>query len=97
MERTGLDKDSHTYSFMGYEESRMKNVALAVKGVRNVSIEYNGKRLMMYVIPDESVHPRDYRDLANRVFHEVNRATSLTPFHVKILPPVQPRRSQTGQ
>jgi hypothetical protein len=86
-EQEGLDKDTHSYSYVSFPESKMKQVALDVPGVHDVQMEYNGKNVMMYIIPEENVKPAQYRDLANRVHKRVSQAAPITPFHIRIIRP----------
>ncbi|WP_124728352.1 hypothetical protein [Staphylospora marina] len=86
-EQEGLDKDSHSYSYVSYDEARMKQVALDVPGVEDVRMEYNGKHVMMYIIPEKTVKPEHYHHLANQVHKKVSQTTPITPFHVRILKP----------
>jgi hypothetical protein len=86
-ERTGLDKDSHSYSYVSYPETKVKQVAMNVPGVRDVRMEYNGSKIMLMVLPDEEWRPDQYRELANRVYQKVNRASPLNPVHVQVIAP----------
>lgn len=87
IQREGLDKDSHSYSYVSFPESRMKQVAMNVEGVEDVRIEYDQNKIMMYILPATTIHPAKYRELANLVYKKVNRATPVNPFHVVIVDP----------
>lgn len=86
-EREGLDKDSHSFTNMGFPESKMKQVARDVEGVEDVRVEYKQQKIIMYILPEKHIPSSKYRDLANRVYEKVNEATPSNPFHVKIVPP----------
>lgn len=86
-DQTGLDKDSHSYTNMGYEETRMKNAALDVPGVSDVRVEYDFRNLVMYVIPTSDIPPSEYQKLADKVYRRVSQTTIVNPVHVKVVPP----------
>lgn len=86
-DQTGLDKDSHSYTHMSYDESRMKQAAMDVPGVSDVRVEYDFRNLVMFVTPDEDIRPNEYKRLAERVYRRVSQTTPITPIHVKVVPP----------
>ncbi|SEN48495.1 hypothetical protein [Lihuaxuella thermophila] len=85
--RTGLDNDSHSYSYVGYPESKMKIAAMNVAGVKSVVIKYNGRNIMVYVIPKRQIDPRDYPHIAEQVRKAVSREAPVNPFQVRVLKP----------
>lgn len=86
-QREGLDKDSHSYSYISFPESRMKQVAMNIEGVKDVRVEYNQNRIMMYILPATTIPPAKYREMANLIYKKVNQVTPVNPFHVVIVPP----------
>lgn len=86
-ERTGLDKDSHSYSYVSFQESKFKQIAMNVPGVRDVRMEYDGRKVILMVLPEKGWRPEQYRILANRVYHKVNMGSPVTPVHVKVIAP----------
>ncbi len=88
-ERTGLDNDSHSYSNLSYPESNMKIAAMNVEGVKDVVIQYNGRDLMVYVIPKRQIDPGDYPRMAEQVRKAVRSAARINPFKVRIVEPEQ--------
>lgn len=85
--REGLDKDSHSYTYISYPESSMKQIAMDIEGVEDVRIEYNRNKIMMYILPATNIHPSKYRKMANLVYKKVNQVTPVNPFHVVVVPP----------
>lgn len=83
--RQGLANDSRSYSFVSYPADRMKQAALNVKGVKDVSIHYNGKELYVDIIPKKQMDPASYPDMVKKVEREVKIAAPLNPVHVRIL------------
>jgi hypothetical protein len=83
--QTGLDKDSRSYSYVGYPESKMRQVALTVDGVQDARVKYDGRNILLYIVPDRRITRDQYRDLADRVYRRVSQAALLNPFHVKIV------------
>ncbi|MBD1372241.1 hypothetical protein IC620_07670 [Hazenella sp. IB182357] len=86
-DQTGLDKDSHSYSNVGYPDSRMKQMALQIKEVEDVVIEYTGRRIVVYVIPNGEVHRDQYKELEREVRKKVEQVTPQTPFQVEVVDP----------
>jgi hypothetical protein len=84
--RTGLSNDSRSYSYVGYDESRMKTAAFNVKGVQNVYIDYHSSNIMVYIIPEKKISTREYTRLAKEVRRQINIAAPLNPFKIKVLP-----------
>ncbi|MBA4543042.1 MULTISPECIES: hypothetical protein [Thermoactinomyces] len=86
-DQTGLDKDSHSYTHMGYPESKMKQVALSVPGVRDVRMEYNGEKIMMYIVPEGDFPRSRYHDLVDLIQKRLRSAAPINPVHIKIIKP----------
>lgn len=86
-ERTGLDNDSHSYSNVGYPESKMKIAAMNVRGVKDVVIEYNGRNIMVYVIPKRQIDPGEYPRIAEQVRKVLSSEAPVNPFKVRVLKP----------
>jgi len=87
-DQTGLDKDSHSYSYVSFPESKMKQAAMDVPGVIDVRMEYKDWRnVIMYIVPDEGIRPDEYKKLATAVYDRVSKTAPITPFHVKVIEP----------
>jgi hypothetical protein len=84
-QRQGLDNDSHSYSYVSYAENRMRQAALNVKGVKDVLIKYDGRDIMLYVIPKKQIDPVQYPFIAEQVQAKVRSAAPQNPFHVRVL------------
>jgi tRNA 2-selenouridine synthase SelU len=84
-QRQGLDNDSHSYSYVSYADNKMRQAALNVKGVKDVLIKYNGRNIMLYVIPKKQIDPVHYPFIAEEVRKKVQDAAPQNPFHVRVL------------
>jgi hypothetical protein len=84
-QRQGLDNDSHSYSYVSYADNKMRQAALNVEGVKDVFIEYDGRNIMLYVIPKKQIDPAQYPFIAEQVEKRVKSAAPQNPFHVRVL------------
>ncbi|MBA4496197.1 hypothetical protein ACFO25_17140 [Paenactinomyces guangxiensis] len=86
-ERTGLDNDSHSFTNVGFPESKMKIAGMNVAGVKDIVIDYNGRNIMVYVIPKRQIDPAQYPRIAREVHRVIKREAPVNPFKVRVLSP----------
>jgi hypothetical protein len=91
-QRQGLTNDSQSYTYVGYPESRLVQAAQIVKGVRSAHVDYNGRRLIVYVKPEDWVKPSQYARLKRLVHRNVGDIAPNNPFEVRILSNMQTGR-----
>lgn len=83
-EQTGLDKDSHSYSYMGYPDNKIKQSVQYIRGVKRVTTDYNGERITMHVYLNPSLSQNEVKKLKKEIRHRVNQAAPLNPVHIII-------------
>jgi hypothetical protein len=84
-QRQGLSNDSQSYTYVGYPESHMIQAAQNVEGVRSARMDYDGRRLIVYVEPERWVKPEQYHRLKRQVHRNVGDIAPHKPFEVRIL------------
>jgi hypothetical protein len=93
-QREGLEIDSRSYSYVSFDNSRMKHAARSVKGVEDAIVDYNWEYIMVTVIPKPNVKESEYPELASKVRRKVSQGHINTPFRVQVkkrseVPPYQ--------
>ncbi|MDN4595069.1 hypothetical protein [Polycladomyces subterraneus] len=84
-QRQGLSNDSQSYTYVGYPESHIVQAAQTVEGVRSARLDYDGRRLILYVEPERWVKPHQYHRLERLVHRNVGDIAPHKPFEVKVL------------
>lgn len=92
-EQSGLDKDSHSYTYMGYPDQKIKQAVEGLRGVKEVTTEYNGKKIIMHVYLDASIPQNQLQRFQQRIRHRVNQAAPINPVHIIIHSPHQIKHS----
>jgi hypothetical protein len=83
-QREGLDNDSHSYSYIGYSDTRMVLAAKSIKGVKNAEIKYNGKQIIMTVYVDSSIPKHRFPELEKRIRRAVAGSAPVNPFRLDL-------------
>ncbi|SHE80595.1 hypothetical protein SAMN05444392_103221 [Seinonella peptonophila] len=92
-EQTGLDKDSHSYTNVGYPASKMIQAVQSIRGVKRVTTHYDGKRITMHVYV--TVPKAYFNSMRRAVKDRVNQVAPLNPVHVIIQPYKQQSSTKT--
>lgn len=87
----GLTKDSRSYSYLGYNDTKMRLAARNVKGVKRVTTDYDGRRILVRVYLDRSIPYYEYRKKEKELREVMNAAAPLNPVHI-ILKPIDSRK-----
>lgn len=87
----GLTKDSRSYSYLGYHDNKIRVAARNVKGVKRVTTDYDGRRILVRVYLDRSIPYHAYRKKEKELREMINAAAPLSPIHI-ILKPIDSRK-----
>lgn len=85
-DQSGLDKDSHSYTYMGYPDQKIKQAIEGLKGIKEVTTEYNGKKIIMHVYLNGSIPQNKLNHFKQRIRHRVNQAAPINPVHIIVHP-----------